>query len=76
MDRILAQYGDFRHLFLEARCLDGRWEWRVFDRKTKIQISQGRATSLEGAKASAEESAGGKPEWHNISNDIEEKPST
>jgi hypothetical protein len=76
MDRISAQYGNFLHLYLEVRCLDKRWEWRVFDRKTKIQISQGAATSIEGARAAAEESAGGKPDWRDFGDDISFDPST
>ena len=74
MDKIFAQHGDLGHLHLETQCVDGRWEWRVFDVKTKIQISGAIATSRESAKAAAEESAGGKPEWHNIGKDVEEKP--
>jgi hypothetical protein len=74
MDTIVAQHGYLGQWHLETNCVNGRWEWRVFDVNTHIQISGAVATSLETAKSAAEVSAGGKPEWNNIDNDIEEKP--
>lgn len=71
MDKIFAQHGDFDHLHLEARCVGDRWEWRVFDKKTSIQIAQGRAESLVRAKAAAEVAAGCKPEWRAGAKDLE-----
>jgi hypothetical protein len=74
MDTIFAQHGYLGPWHLETHCVNGRWEWRVFDVKTQVQISGATATSLETAKSAAEESAGGKPEWQNIGREIEEKP--
>ncbi len=76
MDTIFAQHGYLGPWHLETHCVNGRWEWRVFDVKTHVQISGAIATSLETAKSAAEESAGGKPEWQNIGTEIEEKHAT
>ena len=74
MDKIFGQHGDFDHLHLQANCVDDRWQWRVFDRNTNIQISGGTATSLENAKVAAEGSAGVRPQWRTVADGIEEKP--
>jgi hypothetical protein len=69
MARLFAQHGDVGCLHLETMCIEGDWEWRVFNKG--LEIGRGAATSLGDAVLAAEKFAGGRPpEWRDIGAEV------
>jgi|HubBroStandDraft_6_1064221.scaffolds.fasta_scaffold2678484_2 hypothetical protein len=58
MDKVFAHHADVGDLHLEARRVDEHWLWQVVH-GTQGCVANGKSDSLEGAKAEAQQAAGG-----------------